>query len=217
MALQLSYTGGALLALDGELPPGELIADLLRDHTPFVAADGAALQLRALSLRPETVIGDLDSLGDARPLLADEGVEVIRLESQEENDLEKALLWLIERGAESVTVIGAAGGMTDHTLNNFSVLAKLARRIRLSIRDAVSIGYFVPDAILLDTAPGDRISLIPLPSATLTTSGLAWELHGEVLAIGVREGASNRATREQVEIAVSDGLVLALHYPGFTS
>jgi thiamine pyrophosphokinase len=217
MAIHPSYAGGALLAIDGELPPAELIAELRRDHHPFVAADGAALKLRDPRLRPHVVIGDLDTIGSDRELLAGEGMEVIQLESQEENDLEKSLLWLVDQGIESVTVIGASGGMTDHALNNFSVLAKLARRLRISVRDAESIGYLLPDAIRIDTAPGDRISLIPLPSATLSTSGLAWELRQEQLAIGVREGASNRATGENVEVIVDDGLVLVLHYPGFTA
>jgi thiamine pyrophosphokinase len=218
MTMHASYAGGALLAVDGELPPAELILELWHQHTIVVAADGAGSKLFKIALVPHVVIGDLDSVGEGmRARLADEGVEVIHLESQEENDLEKSLLWLIDQGYESVTVIGAGGGMTDHALNNFSVLAKLARRLRISVRDVLSIGYLLPDAIRIEAAPGERISLIPLPSARLTTTGLAWELRSELLAIGVREGASNRAAGEYVEITVEEGLVLVMHYPGFTA
>jgi thiamine pyrophosphokinase len=207
-----NYAGGSLLVVDGELPPPALIHELRAAHAPIVAADGAALRLRELSILPDLVIGDLDTIGERAALFEAEGVRVIRLESQETNDLEKALEWIEGEGAESVTIIGAAGGMTDHTLNNFSVLARHARRIRISLRDEASVAYLVHDELTIDARPGDRISLIPLPSAIVTTSGLAWGLHEERLSLGLREGASNHATAENVRIEVSDGLIALWKY-----
>jgi thiamine pyrophosphokinase len=104
----------------------------------------------------------------------------------------------------------------DHTLNNFSILPKFANTMRLSLRDAASVAYLVPDTITLETSPGDRISLIPLPSAIISTSGLAWPLRNELLAIGIREGISNEATGPKADVRVSEGMVLVFHYARFT-
>ena len=131
--------GGALLVLDGEVPLADLLEELRETHAPIVAADGAALKLRSSGILPDTIIGDLDTLGGAITGFEREGVNVIRLDSQEENDLEKALLWMIEQDITSVTIVGAGGGMTDHALNNFSVLARYAVKLRITLRDAASI------------------------------------------------------------------------------
>jgi thiamine pyrophosphokinase len=207
------YAGGALLVLDGELPAAGFIRELRRGHGPLVAADGAGLRLDAMGIAPEVVIGDLDTIGEKRGLLEEKGAIVIEDRSQETNDFEKGLAWIVARGSAAATVVGIGGGMADHAFNNFSVLAKFARALRLQLRDERSAAYAVPDALLLAARPGDRISLLPLPSARLATSGLVWDLHDESLALGVREGASNRAEGSEVTIRVAEGLILVFHYP----
>jgi thiamine pyrophosphokinase len=206
------YSGGVLLALDGILPDTELIAELRTRHSILVAADGAALALRKRGILSDVVIGDLDSVGEMGGTLAADGAEIIEIANQEQNDFEKALLWGIERGERAVTIIGMGGGMVDHALNNFSVLARYARRLRLSVHDDISTAWAVSDSLEFTATAGNRVSLIPLPQVRLTTSGLVWQLDNEVLAIGEREGASNRAAADNVTVQVSEGLVMIFHF-----
>ncbi len=207
-----SYAGGPLLAANGELPPASVIERLRREHSPLIATDGAALRLRELGILPDIAIGDLDSIGDERDSLQSDGVRVIAVESQETNDLEKALAWIAGQAMTSATIVGVAGGAPDHALNNMSVIAKFAGRLRLRICDADSTAYLVADSLRLQAEPGDRISLIPLPSALVRTHGLAWPLHDERLAIGYREGASNRAAEPTIGVRVSEGVLLLFHF-----
>lgn len=206
------YVGGALLVLDGMLPPASLLHRLRSEHSPIVAADGAALKLREMSILPDIIIGDLDTLAGEAEGFAKEGVSVIQMPDQDTNDLEKGLAWIAGAGSSTATIVGASGGMTDHTLNNFSVLARHARRLRIRLHHGDSVGYLIHDALHVIATPGDRISLIPLPSAIVSTTGLQWSLAGERLAIGEREGASNRAIAESVQITVSEGVILLIHY-----
>lgn len=205
------YAGGPLLVVDGELPGPALLEELCAAHAPIIATDGAALRLREYGIRAEVIIGDLDTVGDEAPSFMEEGAVLIRLESQDTNDLEKALAWLRDQEVASVTLIGVSGRAMDHTLNNFSILPRFAHAMRMRLIDSYGVAYIVPDMITLDVLPGDRISLIPLPSALITTSGLAWPLHRERLEIGLREGASNRAVEPRVEIHVHEGLLLVFH------
>ncbi|HVK38132.1 MAG TPA: thiamine diphosphokinase [Candidatus Kapabacteria bacterium] len=220
----------ALVALAGTLPDRAVLEDLRREHATLVAADGAAIALDALGMRPDVVIGDLDSIGSLRGALEESGATVVEEASQESNDFEKALVWIAESGLVAATVVGIDGGMIDHTLNNFSVLARHARRLELTIRSADAIGYCIAGRdteddtdttgdrrtghLELDAAEGERVSLIPLPSARVTTRGLAWELTDETLAIGIRDGASNRALGVRVRVEVSEGVLLVVHFPG---
>lgn len=210
----MSRTGRtALLALDGELPSAGLIARLGGESHIVVAADGAALRLLERDIVPDVVIGDLDTLGLDRNKFSAPRSIVIERPDQDRNDFEKALLWLLDEGYDTVTVIGHAGGMVDHTLNNFSIVARFASRIELLLRDDRSTGYAIRGHIELATRPGERISLIPLPTARLKTEGLRWELDRETLGIGEREGASNLATGEHVAMTTLEGCVLLVHYP----
>ncbi|HVZ38876.1 MAG TPA: thiamine diphosphokinase [Candidatus Kapabacteria bacterium] len=208
------YAGEALVAAAGVLPSPLLAARLAREHALVVGTDGAAAQLLAMGVHPDVVIGDMDSVGDAAERLELTGTIFVHRPSQEENDLEKAMTWLAARGMMQATVIGAGGGMIDHALNNFSVLARHAATMRIAIRDDASYGYFVHDHLRIRTHPGDRVSLIPLASARLTTHGVQWELDGEELRLGGREGASNRATAEELSITVHEGMLLVVHYRG---
>lgn len=204
----------ALLVLAGILPERSTLLELRARHALLVAADGAAIALDALGIVPDVVIGDLDSIGELRSRLADSGVMVIEELGQETNDFEKALNWIADRGLTRVTIVGIDGGMIDHTLNNFSVLAKHAGHLSLEIRSGEALGWAVTDRIELACAPDERISLIPLPSARVTTRGLAWELSASMLAIGAVEGASNRALGDRVVVDVHEGTILVVHYPG---
>lgn len=199
-----------LLLLHGRLPAKEDLQILANRFRQIVATDGAGLVAVSNGLIPDVVIGDLDSIGAQRAKLEQLGVTVIECSSQEENDFEKGLNWLIEQGENRVTIAGIAGGMIDHTLNNFSILAKFAHRLELRFVDETSIGIIVVSHIEFLTAPGTRISMIPLPTASLTTVGLAWELHNEQLSIGRREGASNNANADQVSITVHQGVVAVI-------
>jgi thiamine pyrophosphokinase len=205
-------TRGTLLALDGDLPAPEFIASLRDLYTAVVAADGAALALLRMEIHPDVVIGDLDGIGAEREALERAGAIVIEEPDQESGDLEKALRWIIARGENRIDIIGASGGMSDHTLNNFSILARYAPQLTLRILEQECTTWLATGRLELATSAGDRISLIPLPTALLSTTGLQWELRNERLAIGEREGASNRATAGVVTIDVSKGVVAVMEF-----
>ncbi|KXK56641.1 MAG: thiamine diphosphokinase [Chlorobi bacterium] len=197
---------GALLLIGGRLPNRTSLLELASGFRPIVAADGAGLVAVGRGLIPNVVIGDLDSVGPRRATLQRHGVQIIERPSQEENDFEKGLHWLIEQGETVVTVMGISGGLVDHTLNNFSIVAKFAHRLQLQFVDERSLGIVVVGNLEWATTPGQRISIIPLPSALLTTTGLRWELANEQLAIGQREGGSNKAIGDWIRVEVHQGV-----------
>ena len=201
-----------LLVLDGELPPPEQLADLCTYHSPLIAADGAALQLQHAGICPDIIIGDLDvmqaHLND--PFFAE--ATIIRRPDQHDYDGAKALQWVCDEGHRGVTVIGSSGGMVDHILNNFSLFARFGHRLTIILQFTDCVGYIVTSDLELTTQPDERISLIPLPTARLTTRGLAWNLYKEQLEFGQREGTSNTATGTDTSVQVHDGILAVIHY-----
>jgi thiamine pyrophosphokinase len=66
----------------------------------------------------------------------------------------------------------------------------------------------VYDVFTYEAEPDEIVSIIPQPQVRISTSGLKWPLADEVLALGSREGARNRATEKSVTITVHDGSAL---------
>jgi thiamine pyrophosphokinase len=195
------------------LANGELDCRLLRE-IPFdeieqiVATDGGALQALGCGVLPEVVIGDLDSGGQ---LLEDKLAETkfIRRPSQDMNDLEKALIYCREQGAVKVVVLGTTGGRQDHTLNNFSVLARYDREFELELYDRFSRIFLVRESFEYTGTTGQNVSLLPIGKVEgVTTRGMKYALKDEPLEFGVREGLSNIITQNPIKITIESGLLL---------
>ena len=111
-----------LIAGNGQPPDRKLFHRVLDTADLLIAADGGALWCLEYGVEPHLVIGDLDSF----PTSHYPGITVVHDPDQETNDLEKALKAAMERGARSVTLLGATGRRLDQSLKNISVMAQFA-------------------------------------------------------------------------------------------
>lgn len=196
----------AVIILNGTLPPLGVLEQF--SSVPFIAADGAANALFDAGVIPDLLVGDLDSVRS-------DVVETVRLHGmviadpdQEFNDFEKALRVAATSLWQNVLVFGIHGGELEHTLNNWSVLMRHGRTMRLLALDGQRVGLPVYDEFTYGAEHDEIVSIIPQPQARLTTSGLKWPLSDEVLALGSREGARNRAIEPTVTITVHEGSAL---------
>ena len=199
----------AVIALGGSLPDAGFFA--LIGAAALFAADGGALGLAALGIAPDAVIGDFDALTRehrSRPLFS--RTAFITDENQELNDLEKAARHALGAGKRRLLFCGFQGGDLDHTLNNWSVLMKLAAEggAALCVYDNGRYAVPVSGSVQVQLNEGEIVSLIPQPAARLTTCGLQWALNNEELRLGVREGARNRAVSDEISLELHSGSLL---------
>ncbi|MBI2298377.1 MAG: thiamine diphosphokinase [Armatimonadetes bacterium] len=181
----------ALILAHGEPPPGALLQRWVALADWFVCTDGALAAALELGCTPHTVLGDMDSLRVAVPA----GVELLHIAEQESTDLEKALYTAVSRGHGAAVVLGAGGRRWDQFYGNLSLFGRYADRLVIAAGDAHGWLEVVPCGArwpLIGVEVGSKVSLLPLPSADgITTGGLRWELRGERLALGERNGISN--------------------------
>ena len=87
-----------------------------------IAADGGANRLLSHGIKPDLVIGDMDSISSS----SKRELEDVLLEDNNINstDLEKAFNYAKEQNASQITIIGWAGGRVDHTLAAFGLVFK---------------------------------------------------------------------------------------------
>jgi thiamine pyrophosphokinase len=103
----------------------ELPAAVFDGASLIIAADGGAARAAGLGVRPDLVVGDIDSLApDALRRLESDGSTVVRVAAEkDESDLELAIRAALERGATSILILGALGGpRIEHELANVALL-----------------------------------------------------------------------------------------------
>jgi len=177
----------------------QAMIEAARRHAPaLVAADGGADRLEALRLRPEAVIGDMDSVADPERWRAGPG-HFVRIAEQDSTDFEKCLY---ATEAPFYLAVGFTGRRIDHMLAVLHVMLRYpGKRVVLLGEHEVS-AFAPPGAVMrLTVTPGARVSVFPLmPVRALHSRGLVWPVDGMEMAAGTRVGTSNEASQPLVEL-----------------
>lgn len=183
-----------------------------------VAVDVGAAWLAGRGIRPDAVVGDLDSVdpGLITALEAD-GVAIERHPTaKDSSDTDLAIRYARRAGADEVVVIGAFGGeRLDHEIANVLLLAagspgetSLAL-VRGGARVSAMRGG---ETRQLAAPPGCLVSLFGVggDATGVTTSGLRYPLAGETLETGSTRGLSNVVDSAPASVRLQDGMLLII-------
>ncbi len=201
----------ALIICNGEMPKKKIIIHVMKQNPFIICADGGANAAKKLGIVPHVIIGDFDSMSDSvgEYYLQNGKTKFIHLRRQSDTDFEKALKLVLKKKFLRAIVFGATGKLTDHTLGNFSIMMRYAHRLHLTLIDAHYMIEKINRQIEFQTSIGERISLIPFPSASgITTEGLKFKLQNDSLSLGIREGTCNEAVKKVVTISYEHGALL---------
>lgn len=194
----------AVIVSNGFPPGKEILEDELKSADLIIGADGGGNTLIEQGIRPDIVIGDMDSFRKPENV----NFEIIYDPDQETNDLEKALTEALKRGVKSCVVMGTFGLRMDHSLKNLSVLKQFNDAFNeLLYKDESLTASIINSRFTAERPVGSIISLFPLSGLVkgVTTKGLKYELNGEDLENGVRDGTSNENTERTFSIQVEEG------------
>jgi thiamine pyrophosphokinase len=201
----------ALLLANGEPPTKKLLKQLLADSPLFVCADGGANTAAQYGLKPDAIVGDLDS-ATAKSLKTLRRAEIHKVVDDYSTDLEKTLAWVVDQGIHTITVAGATGGRLDHFVGNLSALVKFSNRAAITFIDDTGEWIFIDRSKDFLLPIGDTVSLIPLSRCDgIVTKGLRWNLNFEALELGVRDATSNLVNDSPVHISVAKGNLILFH------
>jgi thiamine pyrophosphokinase len=182
-----------------------------------IAADGGTVHCQRLGIIPDVVIGDFDSLDEPELLAAQkDGAQLIRHPARKDfTDLELALRYAVERGAQEILVLGALGNRWDQSLANLLLpAADSLASVNITLLDwPQEIRLVRPGRSLeIQGNPGDTVSLIPLGIQPLgiTTQGLEYPLDNESLEFGGTRGISNVLLGETASVTLKEGLLLCV-------
>ncbi len=210
----------ALILVNGELYKPDVLRSRIRAETfdLVLGADAGARYAHTLDVTLDAIIGDLDSLSD----LEEQGIgntDFVSYPSEkDETDLELALLYAEEQGADQIVMVGVMGGRMDMTIANILLITRASlSSCRIEVWHGEQTGWFIkPPGEDISGHPGDTISLIPLggDASGITTKGLKYSLKDEDLTFGSARGISNLLEKPSAHIKLSEGLLLTVHTPG---
>jgi len=203
----------AVIVANGPLEWTPELARLALAGRPLVAADGGANALARIGLRPDLVIGDLDSMTNATRRWVGEQC-ILERPDQDRTDLEKALEHVeTEVGATRVLVLGALGGRLDHALYNLALAARLARGERLILREADQLVLAHCGELEHQAIPGETWSFWSFdPKVLVTINGVRWPVQAVRLDPHARPSVSNCATDPVVRVLAENGPVVVMRH-----
>jgi len=190
---------------------------LIGEDDTVVCVDGGARNAIALGLKPQVVIGDMDSMdAELRKHLQAEGCRFVEHPSRkDETDSELAVRYALSQGAKELILLAALGGRVDHTLANVMLLAiPELEAVDARLIDGHQEVLLIRHRVLIEGQPGDTVSLLPLSGDVvgIHTEGLEYPLRDGTLKFGAARGVSNVLTAAQASVQVERGLLLLVHH-----
>ena len=216
--------GRIIIFANGELPDHTKARSLLRPGDRVICADGGTRHAQTLGIRPDIIIGDLDSAENA--LVQEfnrDGVDIeIYPRDKNETDLELAIHHAIELKPKEIVIVAALGGRLDQTLANITLLTDIrlaAPRSESEPAFDVRLDDGVEEILLCRNRAevhgrnGDLVSLIPWQGAVagIQTTGLKWTLQRETLYPDKTRGISNEMTGNTAAVSIESGQLLVVH------
>lgn len=195
-----------VIVLGGHFSETEIFEQI--PNATIIAADSGYHNLGAYQKLAHVLIGDLDSHTADELLQIHPNIEIVQISEQETNDFEKAVHYAIKQGKKNLLIVGMNGGHLEHTLNNWSVFAKLSKKVNLVFYENGRYAFSIYSKVQLETTKSELISLIPQPKSILSSKGLKWELNNYTLTLGCVEGARNVALGNSIELDIHFGEIL---------
>lgn len=199
----------ALLIGNGETQETVFLQNLAQQADFILAADGGADRALSAGVRPDVIIGDLDSISpQAKKILPAE--KFIFVNNQNNTDLEKALDYLAAHQCTQCTLTGFVGGRWDFTFGNFLSVYPYLDKMDICVAGKGWKIWPLTHSVTKTVRPGARVSLIPAADCqNVTLQGLVYPLEHANLSLGrTGQTLSNAAKLSEITISFDKGFLL---------
>ena len=197
--MHICYIFGAL---------GTSIADFKpQKNDLIIAADGGYSTLKKLNIKPDLVVGDFDSLGEAPK---DETV-IKHPIKKDDTDTLLAVKIGLEKGYKTFVIYGAVGGRLDHTVATIQTATFVAENGGIAyIYDGThTVTAIKNSSIKFSKGAKGYVSIFALSGVAkgVTINGLLYELIDADITPHFPVGVSNEFIGKESEIIVKDGIL----------
>ena len=197
--MNICYIFGALDTPIADFKPRE--SDLI------IAADGGYSTLKKLNIKPDLVVGDFDSLGEAPK---DETV-IKHPQKKDDTDTLLAVKIGLEKGYKTFVIYGAVGGRLDHTIATIQTATFVAENGGIAyIYDGThTVTAIKNSSIKFSKDAKGYVSIFALSGVAkgVSIKGLLYELNDAEITPYFPVGVSNEFIGKESKISVTDGIL----------
>lgn len=182
-----------------------------------ICCDGGARNFQYLGIKPDVIIGDMDSIDPAQlASYSAQGIKIIKYPTSKDfTDTELALDYALNLNPEEIFIWGALGGRVDHTLANVFLLCKGQEKgINTYLIDEYGEAFVLDKKAIFINEAGKTVSLLALSSRVtgITLKGFLYSLEKSTLQMGETRGVSNIINEDRASISVRSGKLLVIGY-----
>jgi len=187
------------------------------DDFLIICCDGGIRHLAKLNIKPDVIIGDMDSAAAVSiEGYKTGGVKILKYPpDKDETDTQLALEYALGLKPEAIEIWGALGGRIDHSLANLFLLGlKEKEETKIRLIDEYCEAFIAGEAVAFNEAIGQTVSLIALsPKVTgISLHGFQYPLENAILEMNKPRGISNVITAALATINVGSGKLLVIRY-----
>lgn len=187
--------------------------DLTHGFDPhlILCADGGYDHAKAAGIKPDLLIGDLDSINAC----SDPDIKKIIFPCEKDDtDTGICLQTALDRGCRDILIAGGLGGRLDHTISNIELITgKIHQADSIMIKDKYnSCAVIRNGSITLKKGISKYVSVFSMTEKSLGVceKGFKYPLDNVILPFGSTLGTSNEIADDQAEISVADGILLII-------
>lgn len=191
-----------IVLANGAFPTHEIPLSFLKEAEKIICCDGAAQSLVKYGLKPNFIIGDMDSVSDE--IKEHFFLQIVKDSSQETNDLTKALDFCYKRQMlDEITIVGATGKREDHTLGNIALLTKFVKDMKIQLLTDYGVFVSIEKTTTFESYPRQQVSIFSLtPNVPISSTNLVYPLQNQLLNYWW-EGTLNEATANQFTVEIN--------------
>jgi len=211
--------GKVIIISGGYLGNPDFFQKRLEAMNDFIAVccDGGVRHLDKLKIKPDAVIGDMDSVnGIQLRKLENSGVKMMKYPAEKDaTDTQLALEYALSMKPEAIEIWAAGGGRLDHTMANlFLLYIGAEKKISTRMIDEYCEAFIAGKETTFQGTIGQTVSLLAISPKVkgITLSGFKYNLHEENLFRNIPRGISNIITKSPASISVGSGSLLVIRY-----
>jgi len=188
----------------------KLKSQLDEDYDLVLCVDGGIRHLQPLGLKPDLIVGDLDSAPEQLLAAYKDTPTTTYPREKNESDSELALVTMEEAGYETIHMVGFYGSRWDHTLVNFGLMVKYAH-LDIQMLDEGNRAFVGRREMVFEGLEGAVISLIPLTAVKgLTISGVKYPLVDVAVACPTSLTLSNEILEARGTVTSREGTFIVV-------
>ena len=204
----------AIIICGGNIDDYNFYRNIINDRDLIICADSGAVHAYNLGLKPNVIIGDLDSLPEKYiDMYEKEKVEFIKYSFDKDKTDTDICLEYAMRHCDEIVLVAATGSRLDHTFANVLLLRQaIDKNKKASIINEKNEIHIIKDKIELQGEKGQLVSLIPVSEKIegVTITGVHYPLDNVVIELGSTYGISNYFEDDTVNISVKSGYLVVI-------